>query len=63
MGADGFLLDSPDNVEYDHMAVERMRKMKKLVYLAMRVAVAAMLVAYNNAESMPSMPTVIKSLE
>ena len=54
MGADGFLPDSLDNVEYDHMAVERMRKMKKTAYLvlfAMRVAVAAMLVAFNNAET------------
>jgi hypothetical protein len=54
LGADGFLPDSLDNVEYDHMAVERMRKMKKTAYLvlfAMRVAVAAMLVAFNNAET------------
>ena len=51
---DGFLPDSQDNIEYDAGAVQRVRKMKKtayLVYIALRVAVAAMLVAYNNCEN------------
>ena len=50
----GFLPDSQDNIEYDAGAVQRVRKMKKTAYrvlMALRVAVAAMLVAYNNGEN------------
>lgn len=63
-GADGFLPDSPDNIEYDVGAVERLRMMKTtacLVYLAMRVAVAAMLVAYNKSETITMHPIKLKS--
>ncbi len=50
----GFLPDSQDNIEYDAGAVQRVHKMKKTahgVLMALRVAVAAMLVAYNNSEN------------
>ena len=52
--ADGFLPDSQDNIEYDAGAVQRVRKMKKTAYrvlMALRAAVAVMLVAYNNREN------------
>jgi hypothetical protein len=52
--ADGFLPDSQDNIEYDAGAVQRVRKMKKTAYrvlMALRAAVAVMLVAYNNRET------------
>ena len=52
-GADGFLPDSLDNIEYDAGAVERLRKMKKTAYavcMALKVAVGIMFAAYSKGD-------------
>ena len=63
-GSDGFLPDSADNVEYDAIAVGRVKKMEKTaykVYFALRIAVEIMLAAFkNNEEITPDMQKPIK---